>query len=141
MRLSLVVIACLAVVSAAAASAGERMSGADIGRTFRGITLDGIYDDGAFFSETYFDDGSIRYHDSNGADSGEWSVSGDTFCTFYEDQTGACFFVVRDGANCFTFYESIEDGSGKMVPRRDWTSRGWNRDAEATCPTPPGAEI
>ena len=100
------------------------MSGDAIGKAFRGITLDGIYDDGAFFSETYFDDGSIRYHDSQGADSGEWSVSGDTFCTFYEDQTGACFFVERDGVNCFTFFEAVEGSEGKMAPRRDWTSRG-----------------
>ena len=49
---------------------------------------------------------SIRYHDVNGADSGEWSVKDDTFCTFYEGQEGACFFVERDGANCFTFFEA-----------------------------------
>ena len=30
------------------------------------VTLDGIYDDGTFFTETYFDDGSIRYHDASG---------------------------------------------------------------------------
>ncbi|MBZ0228600.1 MAG: hypothetical protein K8F58_09155 [Bauldia sp.] len=141
MRLVPVVIALHFALSAAGAAAGERMSGKDVEATFRGMTLDGIYDDGAFFSETYFEDGTIRYHDSSGADSGEWSVSGDMFCTFYEDQTGACFFVERDGANCFTFFESIEDGQGHMAPRREWTSRGWSRDRDSTCPTAPGAEI
>ena len=141
MRLFPVVIALLVAVSAAGAAAGEPMSGEDMRLTFRGMVLDGIYDDGTFFSETYFEDGSIRYHDSNGADSGEWSVSGETFCTFYEDQSGACFFVERDGQNCFTFYEAVEEGQGRMAPQREWTSRGWSRESPSTCPSPPGAEI
>ena len=140
MRLPLLVIACLAALSPAFAG-GARMSGAEIGATFRGITLDGIYDDGAFFSETYFEDGTIRYHDVDGADSGEWSVEGDTFCTFYEGQTGACFFVEREGDNCFTFFEAVEGGTDRLAPAEAWTSRGWNRDADPTCETPPGAEI
>jgi hypothetical protein len=121
--------------------AGERMIGDDIAKVFEGMTLDGIYSDDSFFSETYFVDGTIRYHDSNGADSGEWSVSGDMFCTFYESQTGACFAVERDGRNCFTFFETIEDANGKLVPLEDWTSRGWSRAQAATCPNAPEAEI
>jgi hypothetical protein len=129
------------IAGEAPAAAGERMKGDDITSTFQGMTLDGIYDDGSFFSETYFEDGTIRYRDTDGADSGEWSVTNDTFCTFYEGQTGACFFVDRDGLNCFTFYEAVEDAAGKFAPKATWTSRGWNREAESTCPTPPGAEI
>lgn len=108
---------------------------------FEGITLDGIYHDGLFFSETYFEDGLIRYHDVHGADAGEWTVEDDTFCTFYESQTGACFFVIRDGENCFSFYEAIEDDRGRISPAGDWTSRGWNRDMDPTCSTPPAASI
>lgn len=108
---------------------------------FEGITLDGIYHDGLFFSETYFENGLIRYHDVQGADSGEWTVEDDTFCTFYESQTGACFFVVRDGENCFSFYEAIEDDRGRLSPAADWTSRGWNRAMDPTCTTPPAASI
>jgi hypothetical protein len=120
--------------------AGERLPGSQIDKTFAGVTLDGIYEDGTFFTETYFDDGSIRYHDVNRSDSGEWSVRGDTFCTFYEDQSGACFFVERDGDNCFTFFEAVEESGGRKKAA-EWTSRGWNRDREATCKTPPEAEI
>ena len=90
--------------------------------------------------DLFKDDGSIRYHDVNGSDSGEWSVKDDTFCTFYESQQGACFFVERDGKNCFTFFEARGDQNGPPPPST-WTSRGWNRESKSTCPTPPGAEI
>jgi len=125
----------------ASAVAGERMFGFEMEKTFSGQTLDGIYENGSFFSETYFEDGSIRYHDVQGADSGAWSVEDDTFCTFYEGAAGACFFVERDGDNCFTFFQAVEGEGGAMAPSRTWTSRGWRRGAESTCDTPPGAEI
>ncbi len=142
MRLATAFLAiCAGLLASGDAGAGQRLFGFEIGKIFSGMTLDGIYEDGTFFSETYFDDDSIRYHDVNGADSGEWSVKGDTFCTFYESQQGACFYVERDGDNCFTFFEAIEDASGKTSPADTWTSRGWNRERHSTCPTPPGAEI
>lgn len=123
------------------AEAGESMAAAEIETTFRGITLDGVYNDGSFFSETYFDDGSIRYHDALGADSGDWSVRGNMFCTFYHALQGSCFFVVREGDNCFTFFEPRRGSGGEIVPRESWTSRGWNREHEATCVRPPEAVI
>ena len=121
-----------------AEAAAERMFGFEMEKAFSGFTFDGIYDDGSFFSETYFEDGSIRYHDVNGADSGQWSVEGDTFCTFYEGSEGACFFVEREGANCYTFYEAVEGEGGSLSASDTWTSRGWNRESNSTCQTPPG---
>jgi hypothetical protein len=141
MKLLAAFLAVLAPAVAPGASAGERMFGFELEKAFAGYTFDGIYDDGAFFSETYYEDGSIRYHDVNGADSGEWSIEGDTFCTFYEASQGACFFVERDGENCFTFFEAVEGDGGGLKPNDTWTSRAWNREAESTCTTPPGAEI
>ena len=133
--------AVLAILSVAASyvAADGAMSAAEIARTFPGIVLDGVYNDGSFFSETYFDDGSLRYRDAAGADSGDWSVEGDLFCTFYEKRQGACFIVMRDGDNCFTFFEPMRGPDGEIVPRQTWTSRGWNRGAEATCAEPPEA--
>jgi hypothetical protein len=129
------VFSCLAPT----AIASETMDAADIAKTFSGMTLDGVYYNGQFFTETYDDDGSIRYHDASGADSGEWSVRDGKFCTFYEDQEGACFEVERDGANCFTFVEPDPD-TGRIDPE-SWTSRGWSRAAKPTCPTAPEVAI
>ncbi|MBN8999756.1 MAG: hypothetical protein J0H54_10280 [Rhizobiales bacterium] len=122
------------------AVAGERMPAGEIEKTFSGMTLDGIYADGTFFTETYKEDGSIRYHDPDGADSGQWSVDDGRFCTFYEASQGACFFVERDGANCFTFFAG--EGSGDALkPAADWTSRGWNRELPPTCPKAPEVQL
>ncbi|HZP21100.1 MAG TPA: hypothetical protein VFB16_12935 [Bauldia sp.] len=133
-------LAALGLCLAAIASAGERMDAASIEETFRGMTLDGVYKDGSFFSETYNEDGTIRYHDSNGADSGDWSVKGNTFCTFYEGQDGACFYVERDGSNCFTFFAAINQ-DGTLAGEKDYASRGWNREKPSTCPKAPEASI
>lgn len=128
------------LTAAGAAAAGERMGEGAIEQALAGITLDGVYADGTFFSESYNADGSIRYHDPDGADSGEWSVQDGRFCTFYENSQGACFFVERDGANCFTFYEPDGDGDNAK-PKPDWTSRGWNRDLPPTCPKAPEVQL
>lgn len=120
------------------ARAGERLDSAAIEATFKGMTLDGVYRDGEFFSETYAEDGSIRYHGLAGADRGEWSAVSGRFCTFYEGAEGGCFVVERDGANCFTFF--VDEGGDQPKPAADWTSRGWDRGKPSTCPTAPEAE-
>jgi hypothetical protein len=137
----LVAAAALLALVAAGADAGERIAEAEIAAIFSGMTLDGVYADGTFFSETYKEDGSIRYHDTDGADTGEWSVQDGRFCTFYEDQQGACFVVEKDGANCFTFYAPQEDDKPDSPPEKDWTSRGWDRSKPSTCPTRPEIAI
>lgn len=130
-------VAAIMTLTVFGAQASESMNAAQIEDAFRGITLDGVYDNGGFFSETYFDDGSIRYHDVFGADSGNWSVRENMFCTFYQGQQGACFFVFREGANCFIFFEPTEGANGTLVPDDNWTSRGWNRHSEVSCVEPP----
>lgn len=134
-------LATLLALPALPAAAGEKLGAADIAATFRGMTLDGIYRDGEFFSETYHEDGSIRYHGADGADAGEWTVEDDRFCTFYEDADGACFFVERDGANCFSFYAPLDNGGGPLRPEKDWTSRGWDRTKPSTCPKTPEIQL
>jgi hypothetical protein len=123
------------------ASAGTRVAERDIAGLFSGVTLDGIYRNGALFTETYNTDGSLRYHDMDGADSGQWSVKQDRFCTFYERQEGACFHVERDGDNCFTFFIATARGEEDRSASRDWTSRGWDRAKPATCPTAPEIQL
>jgi hypothetical protein len=134
-----IALAGLLALASLPAAAGERLSEADIVKALAGVTLDGIYFDGTYFTETYHDDGTVRYWDAVSADSGEWSVKDGQFCTFYENQQGACFTVERDGNNCFTFYEK-DDKTGAIDPA-DWTSRGWNRAFPATCPVPPEVKL
>jgi len=134
-------LAALASLAATPAPAGERVPEHEIASLLSGLTLDGIYHNGAFFTETYNTDGSIRYHDIDGADSGQWSVKDGKFCTFYESQEGACFFVERDGANCFTFYVPDEKGGPDAGPAQEWTSRGWDRRKPSTCPTAPEIQL
>jgi hypothetical protein len=121
-----------------AAEAGKRLGEQEIAKALTGVTLDGIYSDGSYFTETYHEDGTIRYWDAVAADSGEWSIKNGQFCTFYEGQQGACFTVEEDGANCFTFYE--KDEKTGAIPTA-WTSRGWNRESPPTCPQPPEVQL
>lgn len=129
------------LVMAYAAHAGQSMNGTEIEATFRGITLDGVYGDGTFFSETYFEDGTIRYHESGVADSGDWSVRDGLFCTFYEGLEGGCFFVFREGSNCFVFYGAVEGADGNPVQDESLTAHGWDRRSEATCQKPPAPAV
>ena len=135
MRAGTLAAVALLALGAAAGPAGTRMGDAAMAAAFAGTTLEGIYADGTYFTEAYHDDGSIRYWDATGADSGEWSIEDGKFCTFYEGLQGACFVVERDGDNCFTFREKDPD-TGEIDPDT-WTSRGWNRARKPTCPVPP----
>ena len=132
-------LAAILIFAALPAAAGERMTADAIQNTLSGITLDGIYFSGDYFTETYHEDGTIRYWDAVSADSGEWSVQDGQFCTFYESQDGACFTVERDGTNCFTFFEK-DPKTGTIDPAK-WTSRGWIRGHDNTCPDTPEAKL
>lgn len=137
--IALIAAALFLALAPASAAAGSRMSEAEIKAAFDGTTLDGVYFNHIYFTEAYHDDGTIRYWDAVSADSGEWSVQDGQFCTFYEGQEGACFTVERDGANCFTFYEKAAD-NGTIDPEK-WTSRGWIRGRDNTCPDAPQAAL
>ena len=123
------------------AQASEQMHGFELRRVFPGITLDGIYRDGSFFTETYDEDGTIRYHDANSADSGRWEIELDKFCTYYDSQKGGCFYVSSDGSNCFTFYHEVPGKSPRELETGAFDARGWNRDHPSTCPKAPEVEI
>ncbi len=129
----------LAGLAAVPAAASSTMSEAEIEATFAGTTLDGTYFDGNYLTEAYHDDGTIRYWDAISADSGEWSVEKGQFCTYYESQSGACFTVQRDGDNCFTFFE--KDASTGAIDPKKWTSRGWIRGHDNTCPDAPEPKL
>ena len=139
MRVTRLAAAAAMALLAAPAAAGTPMTGPDIEAILGGVTLDGVYFSGDYFTEVYRLDGTIRYWDAIAADSGEWSVQDSQFCTFYESQEGACFTVERDGDNCFTFFEKDPD-TGAIDPKK-WTSRGWIRGRDNTCPETPSADL
>ena len=126
---------------AAGAATGDLMDDAGIRAALAGITLDGVYAQGIFFTETYAADGTIAYVDGNGPNTGSWSVKDGMFCTFYQEQQGACFFVRREGINRFAFFEPKAGPGGTKAPRDAWTSRGWNRDEPSTCTEPRNGTI
>ena len=125
------------LLSTGAASAGERLSGRDLAPIFAGERIDGVYQDGSRFTETYAKDGRTDYREGGRASSGQWSVRGDLFCTFYEapDMPGGCFVVVRDSANCFDSFavENEEEARSIVGDRRAWSARAWQADAISTC--------
>jgi hypothetical protein len=65
----------------------------------------------------------------------------DAFCTRYDRQAGACFYISRNGTNCFTFYQQVPGKNLRDIPTDNWDARGWNRDHPSTCPKKPEVEI
>jgi hypothetical protein len=128
-------------MTGSAANAGDFMKASELEETFRGITLDGVYSDDRIFTETYFDDGSIRYRDDRGADTGDWSVRSDKLCTFYGALQGGCFFIIRESPNCFVFFGAIKGADGRFKPSERWTARGWNRQGKTDCMKSPEAVV
>jgi hypothetical protein len=103
-------------------------------KAFEGKTILGKYMNGVPFTETYWFGGTISYRDSYMNDNGNWSVTAQGFCTFYDSLNGGCFLVRLQGTNCFDFFvvEDQENGpvqGGKPI----LVSQGWYPDKPSTC--------
>jgi hypothetical protein len=91
----------LATPVAAAEFLGPDRLKAELG----GHTIKGYYTQTRVnFVEVYLADGRITYKDDLKADAGRWTVRGTAFCTFYDQITGGCWYVVKRSANCFEFH-------------------------------------
>ena len=126
------------------AAAGERMNAEDLEQALSPASRStaSIANGDLLLRELQCEDGTIRYHDPDRRGfSGEWSGSetGASAPSMKAPQ-GACFFVERDGANCFTF-TAAEEKDGRPVPQKDWASRGWDRTKPSTCPTAPEIQL
>jgi hypothetical protein len=117
------------------AVAAERhdMSGAEILAALPGMTMTGSYADGVKFTETYHADKHITYQDDRGSDTGSWFERDGLFCTFYVSLQGACFKVVRTGANCYEYYVAEGQDGIKSEPASHWNSVGWDVAKPSTC--------
>lgn len=126
-------------VTAGAAQPDQWMQEDELRATFAGQTLGGYYPDGVSFDERYLTDGTIIYRDDRQASSGNWSIAGQEFCTFYKDIVGACFRAHRVSENCFRFYLTSEVGLSQpsAMAADNYEVTGWLTSLPSTCPPPP----
>ncbi len=132
---SLTLLAALTVAALPAPAVERWMTESELSEAFSGKTLDGAYQSGRTFTETYRQDGRLRYRDDGRASDGHWSVTAGTFCTIYDDDpTGGCFRVHREGANCFEFYFVARTEEQAKTPHGpSWTARAWISGVKSTC--------
>jgi hypothetical protein len=125
----------LLVILSLPVQAAERheMSATEILSALPGMTMTGSYADGVKFTETYFLDKKIAYQDDRGSDTGNWFEKDGLFCTFYVSLQGACFKVVRTGANCYEYYVAEGQDGLKSEPAAHWNSVGWDIRHPSTC--------
>ncbi len=129
-------LACFILLLPVPARAQENWMGEQaMTKTFAGRTIEGRYSTGLTFTETYASDGRISYRDVGIMASGNWRVTAQGFCTFYDDMNGGCFLVRRLGANCFEFYISESQDSGPLSPREGtpYVAQGWYPEKPSTC--------
>lgn len=107
---SLVIAACIgAAWLPASAAASEFLTGTRLEEELGGQTIKGYYlADKVNFVEVYVTGGRIAYKDDLKADAGRWSVRDKLFCTFYDQITGGCWYVVKHSANCFEFHRETD---------------------------------
>ncbi len=135
------------VVVAAVLLAGAEprpLTGAEIIAAFEGTTVTGTYADGMAFRESYATGGRISYWDPRGDFTGNWSVTNNLFCTFYDPKdsnaalNGGCFRVEKIGANCFDFLVAAQSNEEALDPKAkpSYTARGSVSGKPSTCPDP-----
>jgi hypothetical protein len=130
------ILSCLLLVLSLPAFAQENwMDEQMMAKAFAGRTIDGRYSSGLTFTETYASDGRISYRDPTVTASGNWRVTAQGFCTFYDEMNGGCFLVRRLGTNCFEFYFSEGPDSGPLSPKegKPYVAQGWYPEKPSTC--------
>jgi hypothetical protein len=126
----------LLLLTIPASADDDWMTVADIKSIFTGQTVTGLYVWRVVFTETYHPDGGTTYWDPmNGADEGNWHVSKQGFCTFYENEKGGCFALRKLSENCFEDYavESQKTGPLKPEERKPFVSQFWLTSRPSTC--------
>lgn len=102
--------------------AGEFLGPERLASELGGQTIKGFYTvTKVNFVEVYLTDGRITYKDDLKADGGRWSVRGSAFCTFYDQISGGCWYVIKRSVNCFEFYSAPT--SGAAITREELLER------------------
>lgn len=135
------------IVSGAAAFAKTTwLSATELKTTFSGKTINGGYPGGRKFIERYSPNGTLQYEDPNFTSRGKWSITGQTFCTFYDNpgMGGACFLVTRGPSNCIEYFQvSDQPGPGSKPPKpaQTWGARGVIAGEKGSCVDSQSAEM
>jgi hypothetical protein len=113
------------------------LTAAELKTTFSGKTVNGEYPGGRKFIERYGPDGTIQYEEPNITARGKWSISGQSFCTFYDNpgMGGACFLVARSPTNCIQYHIITNQPSAgtKPLASKTWDARGVLSGEKGNC--------
>jgi hypothetical protein len=136
------------VLAAAAAiligSEPAALSGPEIIAAFESKTITGSYADGMAFRESYHGNGRLNYQDPRGNFTGNWSITNNLFCTFYDQQSdggslaGGCFRIEKISGNCYDFLVAAGSNEEALNPsgKPGYTARASISGAASTCPSP-----
>lgn len=121
MRKSLLAVAFIAAVAAAAPALAKTISEAEAKRTFFGLDMGGVYQpDGAPWRECIEPSGKTRYWHDGVYDNGKLTISKEGYlCFSYESrnfQDQACFTAERSGKGWK--FVSIEDAASVFLATR-----------------------
>ena len=116
LRAFIVGLAVAAIPGIATASSDDILTGEQLRSELGSHTTEGFYTgDKVHFVEIYLTGGRLTYKADNAADTGDWSIKGDTFCTMYDHIGGECWYVVKRSSKCFQFYPASSVGSDPVI--------------------------
>lgn len=139
---SLVMVIGMIATGSAVVAKTTWLTAKELKTTFAGKTVNGEYPGGRKFIERYNPDGTLQYEDPNFTSRGKWSVTGQTFCTFYDNpgMGGACFVVKREPSNCIEYFQVGDQprpGSKTQkpapTPAQTWGARGVIAGEKGSC--------
>lgn len=116
LRAFIVGLAVAAIPALAAASSDDILSGEQLRNELGSHAIEGYYtNDKVHFVEIYLTSGRLSYKADNAADTGDWTIQGNTFCTMYDHIGGACWYVVKRSAKCYQFYSASAAGAPPSI--------------------------
>jgi len=132
--------ALLALGTALPAQAGELLGADQLRDQLGGHAVAGYYlADKKPFAEAYNPDGSIDYSDTDTSETGHWTVKAGTFCTDYDHMNGGCWYVLKQGPNCYEFYDANPSGpapDAEALAGRQPVARAGRDGSKMTCALP-----
>ena len=135
------VVAAVGLTAGVALAIDGWLTEAEVRKEIVGKNLAGHYASGLKWSETYGADGRLDYKEPSRHAVGDWSFTGDVFCTFYDaGMSGGCWHVKKTGRNCYEFYSASRSKRPDTIEaerkQQTWTARGWRTEEPSSCELP-----